>query len=151
MSGAVAARHTQRARRLCRPVSLLNTYLVEDSAVIRDNLIATLQELAPVSVLGYAADEASAVRWLAAPGHGVDLLIVDLFLHTGSGLGVLRAAHDLPGVGKMAVLSNYATPDMRERCLQLGADRVFDKSTEIDALIAYCVALAEPVNVSSRS
>ncbi len=130
---------------------LLNTYLVEDSSVIRDNLVATLQELAPVLVLGYAADEASAVQWLAAPGHGVDLVIVDLFLHGGSGLGVLRAAHALPGVGKMAVLSNYATPDMRERCLLLGADRVFDKSTEIDALIDYCVALAGPVSVSGRS
>lgn len=130
---------------------LLNTFLVEDSSIIRDNLVATLEELAPVLVLGHAADEASAVQWLSAPEHGVDLVIVDLFLRAGSGLGVLRSAHDLPGVGKMAVLSNYATPDMRKRCLLLGADRVFDKSTEIEALIAYCVALAGAVSVSIRS
>ena len=123
---------------------LLKTYIVEDSAVIRDNLVAALQELAPVQVVGHAVDEAGALHWLAAPGHGVDLVIVDLFLTGGSGLGVLRGAHALPGVGRMAVLSNYATDDMRDRCLALGADRVFDKSTEIDALIAYCVALAEP-------
>ena len=42
----------------------------------------------------------------------------------------------------MVVLSNYATPDVRRKCLELGADRVFDKSNEIDALIAYCGALA---------
>jgi DNA-binding NarL/FixJ family response regulator len=41
------------------------------------------------------------------------------------------------------VLSNYATPDMRKRCAQLGADAVFDKSNEIDALVDYCLALAE--------
>jgi hypothetical protein len=31
---------------------------------------------------------------------------------------------------------------MRAKCLALGADRVFDKSTEIDALIQYCDRLA---------
>jgi DNA-binding NarL/FixJ family response regulator len=40
------------------------------------------------------------------------------------------------------MLSNYATPDIRRKCLELGADRVFDKSNDIDALIAYCARLA---------
>ena len=40
----------------------------------------------------------------------------------------------------MVVLSNYATPDIRMRCAQLGVDAVFDKSNEIDALVDYCVA-----------
>jgi len=39
----------------------------------------------------------------------------------------------------MVVLSNYATPDVRMRCAQLGVDAVFDKSNEIDALVDYCV------------
>lgn len=117
---------------------LLNTYVVEDSPVIRENLIATLEELVPVRVVGWAEDEASAVRWLGEPAHAVDLVIVDIFLKSGSGLGVLRAAHALPQRYRMVVLSNYATPDMRAKCLALGAEQVFDKSTEIDALIQYC-------------
>lgn len=135
---------------------LLQTYLVEDSAVIRESLIATLEELAPVQVVGFADDEGSALRWLAA--HSVDLVIVDLFLKGGSGLGVLHAArgtaHAQPSDGSIhfkkasvgrryVVLSNYATPALRERCLALGADGVFDKSTEIEALIAYCQTLAQ--------
>ena len=69
--------------------------------------------------------------------------------HGGSGLGVLRAAQTLPHSGKLVVLSNYATPDMRRKCLQLGADKVFDKSNEIDALITYCQRLStgEPTTV----
>ena len=43
----------------------------------------------------------------------------------------------------MVVLSNYATADMRKRCMQLGADAVFDKSNEIDALVDYCLQLGE--------
>lgn len=116
---------------------LLQTYLVEDSPLIRDNLIATLEELAPVHVVGAAEAEAEALRWL--DGHAVDLVIVDLFLKGGSGLGVLRAA--TAGGARHVVLSNYTTPAMRARCLSLGADGVFDKSTQIDDLIAYCEGL----------
>ena len=48
----------------------------------------------------------------------------------------------MPRRRRSVVLSNYATPDMRRKCLELGADRVFDKSNEIDALIGYCLRLA---------
>lgn len=131
-----------------RPLSLnhralLNTYLVEDSPVIREQLIATLEELVPVHVVGAAGDEHSALHWLAQAGaRGVDLVIVDLFLASGSGLGVLRGVQELPRRFRLVVLSNFATPEMRSSCLALGADRVFDKSTEIDALVAYCAQLA---------
>ena len=120
----------------------LKTYLVEDSPVIRENLIATLEELVPVDVVGTAEDEAGALRWLAGAGHQADLVIVDIFLAGGSGLGVLRSTQALSPLQTMVVLSNYATPDMRRRCLELGAARVFDKSNEIDALIQYCGELA---------
>ena len=45
----------------------LKTYIVEDSKVIRESLIATLEELGPVQVVGTAEDEATAVRWGLAP------------------------------------------------------------------------------------
>ena len=126
------------------PMHPLKAYIVEDSPLIRENLIATLEELASLQVVGTAEDESTALSWLTAPDHLVDLVIVDIFLKSGSGLGVLRAANTLPAhkLRKMVVLSNYATPDMRRKCLALGADRVFDKSHEIDALITYCSRLA---------
>jgi CheY-like chemotaxis protein len=124
------------------PTQPLKTYIVEDSQVIRENLIATLEELVPVEVVGTAEDESTAVRWLAEPGNQADLLIVDIFLKAGTGLGVLRAASAQAQHGHVVVLSNFATPDMRSKCLELGADKVFDKSNEIDALIQYCGRLA---------
>jgi DNA-binding NarL/FixJ family response regulator len=122
---------------------MLKTYIVEDSPVIRDSLIATLEELGPVEVVGSAEDEPAALAWLGAPGHHADLVIIDLFLPRGSGLGVLQGAKAHPSHGRLVVLSNYATPDMRGRCLELGADRVFDKSHDIDALLDYCRGLAD--------
>lgn len=132
------------ARRIATTPSihLLNIYLVEDSPVIRENLIATLEELVSAKVVGTAVDEATAVRWLSDLDHPVDLVIVDIFLKSGSGLGVLRAAQALPQRYRLVVLSNYATPVMRRNCLALGADRVFDKSNDIEVLIEYCAALA---------
>jgi DNA-binding NarL/FixJ family response regulator len=121
---------------------MLKTYIVEDSPVIRENLIATLEELVPVQVIGTADNETAATTWLKQGNNHCDLVIVDIFLKSGSGLGVLAASAGLPPNTKRIVLSNYATPDMRRKCLQLGADKVFDKSNEIDALITYCQGLA---------
>ncbi|MDZ7920534.1 response regulator transcription factor [Rhodoferax sp.] len=123
-------------------MTVLTTYLVEDSPVIQQSLIATLQELTPVAVVGVAADEQVALQWLSDPTHEANLVIVDIFLRSGSGLGVLRAARHNRPERHMVVLSNYATPDIRTTCLALGAQQVFDKSTEIDALILYCQTLA---------
>lgn len=120
----------------------LNAFIVEDSPVIRENLIAALEELAPVKVIGTAEDEPTAVSWLGGD-RACDLVIIDIFLKRGSGLGVLRAASELRKPMSLVVLSNYATPDMRRKCLELGASRVFDKSNEIDALILYCTRLAD--------
>jgi two-component system OmpR family response regulator len=121
----------------------LRTYIVEDNATIRENLIGTLEELACIKSLGWAETEIEAKSWLAQHDGQWDLTIVDLFLKQGSGLGILEACQDRPPGHRVVVLSNYATADMRKRCAQLGADAVFDKSNEIDALVEYCIAQSE--------
>jgi len=121
----------------------LRTYIVEDNATIRENLIAALEELASVRSMGWADTEKDARGWLAAHRADWDLLVIDLFLKQGSGLGVLENLQQRGRAQRVIVLSNYATPDMRKRCADLGADAVFDKSNEIDALVDYCLALGE--------
>ena len=118
----------------------LKTYIVEDNATIRETLIATLEELVNIEPVGIAETETDGTLWLTAQHSQWDLAIVDLFLRQGSGLGVLAACRARLPHQRMVVLSNYATPDVRQRCAQLGVDAVFDKSNEIDALIDYCIA-----------
>lgn len=140
----------------------LRAYLVEDSPVIRDNLIATLEETVPLHVVGTAEDEATAVHWLhdhPAP-EDCELVIIDIFLKSGSGLGVLQAAalqactEEAPARQpggrlrrrrRLVVLSNYTSNEIQQCCLRMGADRVFDKSQDVDALIDYCDGLAQRV------
>jgi two-component system, OmpR family, response regulator len=118
-------------------------FIVEDSSTIRENLIETLQELAQVEPVGLAETEHEGKRWLAE-NDCWDLAIVDLFLRTGSGLNVLEALRERRRPGqKLIVLSNHASPDVRWRCQQLGADAVFDKSNELEALVEYCLRQRE--------
>ena len=124
------------------PQMILKTYLVEDNPTIRDNLIATLEELAHVDAIGCSDNENEGKEWLLDNSDQWDLAILDLFLKQGSGLGVLAACKDRKPTQKIVVLSNYATADIRQRCLQLGVDAVFDKSNEIDALVEYCRKLS---------
>ncbi|HSV53560.1 MAG TPA: response regulator [Burkholderiaceae bacterium] len=116
----------------------VRAYIVEDSATIRQNLTETLQEIAQVDSVGNAETEQEGARWLAQNPNGWDLAIVDLFLKEGTGLNVLQACRYRRPTQKMIVLSNHATREIRWRCAQLGADAVFDKSTEIDDLLEFC-------------
>ena len=134
---------TGAARHCTQSMSPLRTFIVEDSAIILDNLVATLEELADVKVVGSVPDESGAVKWIRDGGQDLDLMIIDIFLKSGSGLGVLRAAQDAGLTVRRVVLTNYATPDIRKRCAALGADRVFDKSGELEDLIDYCGRIAD--------
>jgi DNA-binding NarL/FixJ family response regulator len=125
----------------------LRVFIVEDSPVILESLITTLSEMLDVEIVGTAADEATVAAWLRSPDAArADVMIVDLFLARGSGLSVLQAASDLGGGMTRVVLTNYATPVIRERCSRLGAAKVFDKSTELYDLVHFLGGLRSPSN-----
>ncbi len=92
------------------PCRVLQTFVVEDNPVILDDLVATLEEMTPVRVVGHAADEATALAQLTARRGELELVIVDIFLKSGSGLGVLRAALNSSLPARRVVLT-------REHCL----------------------------------
>jgi DNA-binding NarL/FixJ family response regulator len=106
----------------------LQVYLVEDQPLIREQLSATLAELSPASVVAWAEGQAEAEAWLAANCDTCDLLILDLSLRQGRGLPLIAA-------GRQA----------------LGADAVFDKSREIDALVHWCARQATAAPWRERS
>jgi DNA-binding NarL/FixJ family response regulator len=121
----------------------MRTFIVEDSPVILDSLVSALEDLTEVEVVGTAADEQTAVGWMRNAGSDCDLVIIDIFLKSGSGLGVLQEVRQMGSRARRVVLTNYATAEIRKRCVELGADRVFDKSDELDALITYCGRISD--------
>lgn len=120
---------------------MLDIYLVEDSELIRDNLASTLVELLSARIVGSAGSESAAIAGLTTHPELWNLAIVDIFLKPGSGLNVLARIQGRGAHQKVAVLTNYASQEVRRECLRMGADVVFDKSTDIEALISYCKSL----------
>ena len=117
---------------------VIKTFLVEDRLDISSTLIEAMEEFASVRFVGLAEDEAGAKSWLAANDGKWDLAIVDLFLASGSGFGVLKQCQSRSAQQKVVVLTSYAQDNVLERCRELGADAVFDKSQDVEELVNFC-------------
>lgn len=115
--------------------------LVEDSPTIRETLTPALEEMVNAQVVACAATAREAKQALTQWKGQWQLIIVDLFLASGSGLDVLAEVQSREPWQHVFVLSNYATTEMRRRCIELGAHAVFDKSTEIDLFIERCLSI----------
>lgn len=119
----------------------LAVFIVEDEPTIQDSLKVVLEGYLRAQVVGTAPSEAEAVAWLAANPGAWQLLVVDLLLKQGSGLGVLTALPALGGKrGMVVALTNAASAGNRAECLRLGADAVFDKAAEVNEFLAFCAA-----------
>ena len=112
-----------------QPTGPLHVFLVEDSPIIRERLTESLSAPGRIEVIGHADTEHGAVAALRDVDW--DVLVLDLQLKQGTGLGVLKAlAGAKPAGAKVIVLTNYAIPQFRDRSVALGADYFFDKSRE---------------------
>lgn len=122
----------------------LKAFLVEDQPAVRDSLLEALSEIAGIAPAGWAATEKQAVAWLRDAANDWDIAIVDLVLEPGggSGFGVLQALRDRDPLRKIVVLTGTANPQVRRHCEAMGADGVFDKAMETEAMLDYCVKLA---------
>lgn len=131
---------------------MLKVFLIEDSALLQELLASMLSELDGVEFCGCASGETAALAHLKnAP---VDLVIIDIQLREGSGIGVLRTLqNDGTHYGNplKAVLTNYAHDGMRARCERLGMDAFFDKSLNINQLLDYVVVAAQAKAASAAS
>ena len=114
------------------------TILIEDSFVIRSELIPALAEFADVEVVATADTAEEGIAALQAHADRWQLAVVDMLLKAGNGLQVLRAGRKRRSDQFMVVLTNYATADIRRKSSECGADAVFDKSSEIDQFLELC-------------
>jgi DNA-binding response OmpR family regulator len=59
-------------------------------------------------------------------------VILDIRMPGGSGMDVLQAIKREKQAPMVIMLTNYPYPQYRKKCLGLGADYFFDKSTEFE-------------------
>ncbi|WP_068638024.1 response regulator [Thauera butanivorans] len=123
--------------------SSLRVVLIEDSPILCAMLRDMLNELDGVEVVADADGEQAAVAELER--QQADVVIVDLELRQGSGLGVLACLQAEPeryGSPRAVVFSNYGHSALRARCKGLGVEYFFDKSFQMDELLEFIQSAA---------
>ncbi len=119
-------------------------FIVDDSPVVRERLATLLSDLPSVEIIGQAeiAFEAiSATRRLKP-----DVMLLDISMPGGSGIHVLEMVKKERPAPLVIMLTNFAHEQYRQKCLQLGADYFFDKSTEFEKVLS----VLNPVNEATE-
>lgn len=121
-------------------MAAMNIFLVEDSVSIRRLLVRRLETLPGMRVVGEAAGERQAlalIKWTQP-----DVVLLDLSLANGSGLGLVGQLRSAGFAGRIAVLTAQDLDAYRRACLAAGADAFYDKASGLETLFGDLVALA---------
>jgi DNA-binding NarL/FixJ family response regulator len=106
----------------------LRVAIIDDSVVIRQRLVAMLDETPEIRVVCTAADGREGLECIVE--HKPDVVILDIRMPGMSGIEVLEALRQHERTPTVVVLTNFPYPVYRKRCQELGAEFFFDKSTE---------------------
>ena len=112
----------------------MRVFLVEDLPAVRTLVIENLEDIRGLELAGYAETEDAALSWLDS--HECEVLILDLELKQGNGIGVLKqlaASGSRPGLLKI-IYSNHIGPNIRRLAAKFGAAYFFDKSLDTPQL-----------------
>lgn len=112
--------------------SKIRVFIADDSATVRDRLVSLLRDMSTVEVIGQAADAAEAIQ--AIQQLRPDVVILDIRMPAGSGIGVLRSLAQKTEKPKFIMLTNYPFLQYRKTCLDAGASYFFDKSSEFEKI-----------------
>jgi DNA-binding NarL/FixJ family response regulator len=121
----------------------LRVFIVEDSPVIRESIIEAITGLESCAVVGVAESEQEAVDLIRRDWP--DVIVTDIRLRSGTGIGVIhatRAAKHMPDP-LIFVLTNYAYPEYRQRCVDAGAQYFFDKIREYDSFLSTLASVGQ--------
>jgi DNA-binding NarL/FixJ family response regulator len=113
--------------------------MVEDSEPVRETFAELLSALPGFELAGMAASESQATEWLTGHEDRWEIAIVDLMLKGGSGFNLIPKLKAAAG-RTVIVYSGFVTPEVKQRCMDLGADAVFQKSGT-EGMLQYLVSL----------
>jgi DNA-binding NarL/FixJ family response regulator len=117
--------------------------VIEDLPLVRKLLCDLIEESGRYKVCALSDTETGALADFTA--HQPAVVIVDLNLKQGSGLGFIKQVRklDLPYKPTLIVVTNHGIPALQVACLQAGADHFMDKSKDLPRLRAVIDAALE--------
>ena len=105
-------------------------FIADDSPIVRERLVSIISELPGVDVVGEAETAFEAIQSIRRLRPAV--VILDISMPGGSGIQVLETLRKEKPVPLIIMLTNFTHEPYRQRCLKLGADYFFDKSSEFE-------------------
>jgi len=111
----------------------MDVLIVDDSPTVRRSLRWLLRCIKGVGAVREADTLSDALDDVRRDPPAV--LILDLHLPDGTGDSILQTFKQLAPEMRIAVFSLHADSSHQLQCLALGADCVFDKTTQTDALL----------------
>ncbi|MFC2008585.1 response regulator transcription factor [Chloroflexota bacterium] len=106
----------------------MRVYVVDDSPLVRERLVALLSEIDGVEVIGTADNAEEGIAGIAR--EKPEVAILDIRMPAGSGISVLEAVKSSAESPIVIMLTNYPYPQYRKKCMEAGADFFFEKSSE---------------------
>jgi DNA-binding NarL/FixJ family response regulator len=106
--------------------------IADDSKLIRDRIIGLIGTTSTSHIVQQAADGAETLE--KSISFEPDIIILDIHMPRKNGLQVLEAISKYEIHPIIFVFTNYTYPQYRTKCLSLGADRFFNKSTEFEEM-----------------
>ena len=111
----------------------MRLFIADDSEILRVRLIDMLSEIEGVEIVGQAQESLEAIESIQKLNPHV--VILDIRMPQENGIKVLEAIKKDDQSPTVIIFTNYPYPQYRKRCMDLGADFFFDKSTEFEKLI----------------
>jgi DNA-binding NarL/FixJ family response regulator len=106
------------------PIPIL---VVEDSKNMQAVLDDLFENIGGYEVRARLRTESEATEWLMNNRGRWKLAVIDLILDDGSGFNLIERCVADQDDGALVVLSDFASPAIKQRCLAMGADAVFGK------------------------
>jgi DNA-binding NarL/FixJ family response regulator len=110
----------------------MKVFIADDSAVLCERLIEMLSDIPGIEIIGHARDVPGTIASIKKLNP--DIVILDIRMPGGSGIDVLQDVKKEKQAPMVIILTNYPYPQYRKKCLGLGADYFFDKSTEFERI-----------------
>lgn len=108
----------------------MKIFLVEDSPIVQQRLVAMLSDIDQAEIVGVADNDADAITGILCLQP--DAAVLDIRLRSGNGIDVLREIQRQGSSSLKIMLSNYTNQAFKKQCLEIGANYFFDKANEFE-------------------
>ncbi|HED06690.1 MAG TPA: response regulator transcription factor [Ignavibacteria bacterium] len=110
----------------------MNLLIIEDSPLIVERIQNIVSKFNEISVIGSVDTVKEAEEKIL--GMKPDVIILDIHLQDGSGLGLQYLISSKGLDIKTVILTNYSSPILQEKSFEMGAKYFLDKSNDFEKL-----------------